>query len=186
VLLALSRGAGLPGLAAMPARWERGGLTFHRPLLRVPGADIRAWLTSQGATWVEDPTNTDPRYTRNRIRAQLLPALEAAFPQFRETFARSASHAAQAQVLLAEVAADDLAVVGLPPALQPLQALSRARQANVLRHWLRSACQTTPSAAQLNELLAQVAGCTTRGHRIRLKVGAGFVERLGERLQYLP
>lgn len=186
VLLALSRGAGLPGLAAMPARWARGELTFHRPLLRVPGVEIRTWLAAQGATWVEDPTNTDPRYTRNRIRAQLLPALETAFPQFRETFARSATHAAQAQALLAEVAADDLAVVGLPPALQPLQALSRARQANVLRHWLRSACQTTSSAAQLDELLAQVADCTTRGHHIRLKVGAGFVERVGERLQYLP
>lgn len=186
VLLALSRGAGLPGLAAMPARWMRGDLTFHRPLLRVPGAEVRAWLAACGQAWVEDPTNTDARYTRNRIRAQLLPALGEAFPQFRETFARSAAHAAQAQALLAEVAADDLTAVGSPPALKALQALSRARQANVLRHWLRSACHTTPSAAQLDELLAQVADCVTRGHRIRLKVGAGYVERLGDGLQYLP
>lgn len=186
VLLALSRGAGLPGLAAMPARWVRGNLTFHRPLLRVPGAEVRAWLNAQGAAWVDDPTNADPRYTRNRIRAQLLPALGEAFPQFRETFARSAGHAAQAQALLTEVAADDLEAVGSPPALLPLQALSRARQANVLRHWLRRTCQTTPSAAQLDELLAQVADCVTRGHHIRLKIGAGFVERAGEQLQYLP
>jgi tRNA(Ile)-lysidine synthase len=186
VLLALSRGAGLPGLAAMPARWERGGIAFYRPLLHVSGADVRAWLAARNEKWVEDPTNADVRYTRNRIRAQLLPALDVAFPAHRETFARSAAHAAQAQALLAEVAAEDLAATGSPPVLTALQTLSRGRQANLLRHWLRSACQTTPNAAQLDELLAQVADCTTRGHHIRLKVGAGFVERAGERLRYLP
>ncbi|PKO44853.1 MAG: tRNA lysidine(34) synthetase TilS [Betaproteobacteria bacterium HGW-Betaproteobacteria-3] len=186
VLLALSRGAGLPGLAAMPGKRVQGGLTLHRPLLRVRGADLRTWLTARQATWVEDPTNTDARYTRNRIRAHVLPTLDAAFPQFRETFARSAAHAAQAQALLAEVAAADLMAVGTPPTLKALQALSRARQANVLRHWLRSACQTTPSAAQLDELLDQIAACTTRGHGIRIKVGAGSVVREGDRIQYLP
>lgn len=186
ILLALSRGAGLPGLAAMPARRVQGGLTLHRPLLRVPGAEIRAWLTARQIAWVEDPTNTDLRYTRNRIRARLLPALDAAFAQFRETFARSAGHAAQAQALLVEVAADDLAAVGTPPVLKTLQALSRARQANVLRHWMRTACQTTPSAAQLDELLDQIAACTTRGHGIRIKVGAGFVVREDHQIRYLP
>jgi tRNA(Ile)-lysidine synthase len=100
ILLALSRGAGLPGLSAMPACWQRGGLTFHRPLLAVPGPAIRDWLIARGEAWVEDPSNADVRFTRNRIRARLLPAIEAAFPHFRETFARSAAHAAQAQAIL--------------------------------------------------------------------------------------
>jgi tRNA(Ile)-lysidine synthase len=54
----------------------------------------------------------------------------------------------------------------------------------VLRHWLRAAHAASASAAQLEELLQQVADCTTRGHRIRIKVGRGFVERQGERLHY--
>lgn len=182
LLLALSRGAGVAGLAAMPARWERGGVCWHRPLLRVPGAQVREWLRAQGQCWVEDPSNADQRFTRNRIRAQLLPALEAAFPSFRDTFARSAAHAAQASELLQEMAQQDLLQVGTPPQLAPLRALSRARQANVLRHWLRAAHATTPTAAQLAELLDQLAACTTRGHRIHLKVGRGFVVRLGPRL----
>lgn len=182
LLLALSRGAGVAGLAAMPAQWQRLGLTWLRPLLQVEGAALRAWLVAREQGWIEDPTNTDQRFTRNRIRAQLLPQLQAAFPQFRDTFARSSRHCAQAAELLQEVAEADLALVGNPPRIAALQALSRARQGNVLRHWLRVAHATTPAAAQLEALLRQVAACTTRGHQIHLKLGRGFVVRTGELL----
>lgn len=183
LLLALSRGAGLRGLSAMPAQWTRDGLNFYRPLLRVSAADIRAWLAERGASFVEDPTNTDQRFTRNRIRAQLLPALESVFPQFRDTLARSAAHAAQAQGLLDELAVADLQSVcraddGLP-VVKALQVLGAARLANALRHWLASAYGVIPSAAQLAELQQQIAACTTRGHRIHIKVAQGFVERRG-------
>ncbi len=186
LLLALSRGAGLPGLASMPARFERHGMRFLRPLLEVPRPALRSWLQAQGIAWIEDPTNSDAQRTRNRIRGEVLPALQAAFPAFRETFARSAQHAAQAQLLLAELAQQDLARMEGEPRIDALQALSRARQANVLRHWLRTAHGTAPTAAQVDELLDQLADCTTRGHGIRLKVAAGFVLRDGPRLRYEP
>jgi tRNA(Ile)-lysidine synthase len=165
--------------------WQRAGLAWHRPLLRVPGRAVRDWLRAQGEGWMEDPTNTDERYTRNRIRARLLPALEATFPQFRDTFARSSLHAAQAQELLREIAEQDLAGAGLPPRIDALRALSTARQANALRHWLRGTHHTTPEAAQLAELQRQLAACATRGHRIRIKVGRGFVLRQGEWLGFI-
>ena len=178
LLLALSRGAGLPGLACMPAVVERQGVTYHRPWLDVPGLALRETLTALGQAWVDDPTNADTRYTRNRIRAELLPVLEAAFPSFRQTFARSAAHAAQAQTLLQELAAQDFELVGNPPAIQVLQQLSPARQSNVLRHWLALE-HSQASAAQLQALLVQVKACTTRGHHIDIKVGRGFVRRDG-------
>lgn len=184
LLLALSRGAGLPGLAAMPAHAKRNGLDIYRPLLTVPGAEVREWLAGRELPWIEDPTNTDARYTRNRIRSVLLPALAQAFPQFQSTFARSAGHAAQAQQLLSELGAQDLLAVGDPPRIAALQALSRARQANVLRHWLMRSHGCAPSAAQLDQLLDQLRACTTRGHRIHLKVAAGFAERRGDFLHW--
>ena len=177
LLIALSRGSGLPGLSGMPAQWGRLGLRWHRPWLQVPGAELREWLRQRGEAWVEDPSNQDERFTRNRIRARVLPALEAALPGFRDTFARSAAHVARAQELIDEVAAEDLARVGVPPQLALLQSLSRARQAEVLRRWLRQQHQTTPSTAQLGELLDQIEACRTRGHRLHLKVGAGHVVR---------
>ena len=186
LLLALSRGSGLPGLAAMPAAWQRDGVQYYRPLLQVSAGEIRRWLAAQtefgqgGVPFVEDPTNTDESFTRNRIRAKLLPALDAAFPQFRDTFARSSCHAAQAQLLLNEVAIDGLQKTGNPPNIKQLQQFSDARMGNVLRSWLKTTHQTTPSTAQLSQLIAQIKVCTTRGHQIHIKVGRGYVERQGE------
>lgn len=186
LLIALSRGSGLPGLAGMPARWQRLGLQWHRPWLQVAGADLREWLRLRGQTWVEDPSNQDHNFTRNRIRALVLPALEAALPGFRGTFARSMGHIAQSQQLLDALAEQDWQAVGTPPALTALQALPTARQAQVLRLWLKRMHATTPSTAQLRELQAQIADCTTRGHRLQLKVGAGMLERDGTSLRWRP
>lgn len=188
LLLALSRGAGLAGLSAMPLHWQRDGLDYYRPLLSVAGADIRQWLLAHGVPFVEDPTNQDEQFTRNRIRARLMPPLRAVFPHFLDTFARSAAHAAQAQQVLDEVAVHDMQAVarssdGLPR-IKGLQGLSRVRQANALRHWLKQSYHCIPSAAQLSELLDQLAACTTRGHRIHIKVGLGFVQRSSDVLTW--
>lgn len=186
LLLALSRGAGVPGLASMPAAWTRSGVHWHRPLLQVAGHDVRAWLAAQGVAWVEDPSNQDARYTRNRIRAQVLPALDVAFTGWRDTFARSARHCAAAQEALQELAEIDLQQTGTPPRIAVLQTLSAARRVNVLRHWLRACHHTTPSTAQMDALVPQIMACTTRGHRLHLKVGAGFVVRQGDALHWQP
>jgi tRNA(Ile)-lysidine synthase len=184
LLLALSRGAGLPGLSAMASEALRAGICYHRPFLQVASADIRSWLQAQGIGFVDDPSNSDQRFTRNRIRAQLMPVLQDCFAHFRDTFARSAAHAAQAQALLEEVAAQDLAFTGLPPRIKALQTLSPARQANVLRHWLKQQHGVAPSSAQMQALLHQIAACTTRGHSIDLKLAHGRCQRLGDGLHW--
>ena len=180
VLLALSRGAGLAGLSGMAPVWVREGITFHRPLLNVAAADIRAWLAVRALPFCEDPTNVDVRFTRNRIRHDVMPALLGAFPQALDTLARSARHAAQGQEILNEVGLEDwqgAAVDGVPQ-IKQLQLLGPSRQANALRVWLKTAYSVIPSQAQLAELQHQIGACRTRGHRIHIKVGTGFVERL--------
>ena len=184
LLLALSRGAGLAGLSAMPQHWQRDAIAYARPLLGVPGAELRAYLARHGAGFVEDPSNADLQFTRNRIRARLLPALDASFAQYRETFARSAEHAAQARQLLDEVAAEDLARIGGAPGIGALRRMTRPRQANLLRHWLKARHQAVPSSAQLGELLDQIAACSTRGHGIHIKLAQGFVKREGDALAW--
>ena len=184
LLLALSRGAGLPGLASMGESFERHGVRFGRPLLSVPASELRGWLQATDQAFVEDPSNLDPRFTRNRIRAQLMPAWARCFPGFLPLLARTARHAAQAQTLLDELADIDLTLTGEPPAIAALQSLSGARQANALRRWLRRTAQVAPSDAQLSELLAQIADCRTRGHHIRICLADGLLTRHGAQLLY--
>lgn len=184
LMLALSRGAGLPGLASMAPRFERHQMLFARPLLQLSGASLREYVGQRGVGFVEDPSNADQRFTRNRIRAVLMPAWERCFPGVRQRLIRSAGHAAQAQRLLEDLARIDLNTTGVPPRLQALQALSRDRQTNVLRHWLQVHAGASASEAQMSELLDQVAACRTRGHRIQIKVGLGFVQRRDDCLAY--
>ncbi len=185
LLLALSRGAGVAGLAGMPARFERFGVSFVRPLLGVGAQAIRDGLDAQGIAYISDPTNQNLGYTRNKIRHRLLPVLAEVFPQYRETFARSARNMALAQEALAQAAMQLIAAVGQPPKITALQAFPRASQGNLLRHWLKTDFGVTGSEAQMNELLDQIADCSHRGKGIRIKLATGFVERRGDVLAYL-
>lgn len=186
VLLALGRGAGVAGLAAMPLRFERHGAEFARPLLAVPGNALRAWLQEHKVPWIDDPSNADHRYTRNKLRHVLMPAVERVMPAFRTSFARSARLAAQADALLQELAQLDMQHVGNPPQIALLQRLSPERQANVLRHWLKGTYGAVGSESQLRALLHVLSACTTRGHQIHIKVGNGFVLREGPVLTWKP
>ena len=92
VLHHLLRGTGLKGLAGMPGRQSLGeGLVLLRPLLDVGREEVESWLRSLGQSWREDETNSRTRWTRNRIRHDLLPVLERDYnPQVREALLRVA------------------------------------------------------------------------------------------------
>ncbi|MBX5467034.1 MAG: tRNA lysidine(34) synthetase TilS [Firmicutes bacterium] len=71
VLMRLFTGTGLEGLGGMaPVRGP-----WVRPLLGVRREALRAYLKAQGIGWLEDPSNRDLRWLRNRIRYELLPWL---------------------------------------------------------------------------------------------------------------
>ena len=70
-VMRLGRRAGVDGLSAMPAMFDRHGMRWHRPLLNARRADLRAHLTRCGVTWVDDPSNEDDSFARVRIRKAL-------------------------------------------------------------------------------------------------------------------
>lgn len=75
VLMRVLRDAGARGLAALHASGE-----VLRPLLPFSRADITAYATERHVSWQDDPTNDSPRFLRNRVRRDLLPALVNADP----------------------------------------------------------------------------------------------------------
>ena len=75
VLFQLARGTGLRGLCGMPpVRELTGHIRLIRPMLGVTRARIEAYLKKQGQSYCTDATNEDEAYSRNYIRAQVLPA----------------------------------------------------------------------------------------------------------------
>ncbi|WP_178116685.1 tRNA lysidine(34) synthetase TilS [Pseudomonas sp. L-22-4S-12] len=146
LLFRLLRGAGVRGLAGMPARRALGRGQLLRPLLGVSRAELQAYAEQQGLRWVEDPSNADSRLARNFLRHEVLPPLARHWPQALQNLARSAAHLREAQDLLDELAVGDLAPARLAgefawlnlPALRlaALRELSPSRQRNALRHWL--------------------------------------------------
>ncbi len=154
LLLAL-RGAGVAGLAAMPAAQWRDGLCWARPWLRQPRAAIEAYIAQHRLAHIEDDSNSNPRFARNRLRLAVWPVLAQAFPQAEASLAQAATWAQEALALQREMAAADLQQVsdedmGLDVAA--VQTLSSARASNVLRAWLHD--QTgQPAPASLIERL---------------------------------
>jgi tRNA(Ile)-lysidine synthase len=74
VLIRMARGSGVSGLRAMARETDLGDVILARPLLDLPKARLVATLAAQGITFVDDPSNRDPRFTRARLRT-LMPEL---------------------------------------------------------------------------------------------------------------
>ncbi len=158
LLLQLLRGAGLPGLSAMPMCRPFAGGWHLRPLLAVAQRDLRKFREMNAVAAVDDPMNHDPRFDRSYLRRQVWPLIERRWPGAATALTRTAHHIAEAQELLDRSAAvmvqrlrdgDALSVSGL-------RALPQAEQINTLRHWLAAAQVTPPPAARLTEGLRQV------------------------------
>lgn len=112
VLHRLIRGTGLQGLRGIAA--ERGEIV--RPLLACSRADVLAHLAEIGQAYRDDASNADTRFTRNRIRHELLPLLRTFNPDVVSALARVAEHASEAHEIVTHAAKELLAKAELPRA----------------------------------------------------------------------
>ena len=189
VLLQLLRGSGPAGLSGMDAANTAASLlgndqlVMARPLLPVARTELEQYAAAHGVRWVDDESNSDPRYARNALRHQVMPVLAQAFPGFAQRFARSAAHAQSAQRLLTELATQDLAASldGDAVDVTRLRPMSLDRIYNMLRHWFATRGLSMPSTAWLAEMVTQLLearydaqllvthpDCHVRRHRDRL------------------
>jgi tRNA(Ile)-lysidine synthase len=105
VLINLLRGSGLAGVRGIPPRRGR----ILRPLIGERRATLRALLDRAGIGFRTDPSNEDPAYLRNRVRAEVLPLLEALRPGAVDRIGDFARLAAADEALLDELASAELA-----------------------------------------------------------------------------
>ncbi len=86
LLLHWLRGSGLSGLVGMSPRQQ----DIIRPLLEITRAEIVAYCQAHQITPLEDHSNTDPRFLRNRLRHEVLPLLQELNPGIQRTLLRNA------------------------------------------------------------------------------------------------
>lgn len=162
VLLALLRGAGVRGLAAMPGCRPLGSGVHLRPFLRIPGRLLRARALELGLDWIEDPANADAAYDRVYVRREILPVLRRRWPGAAATLARTASLAGDSIGIEDALAArDHVACRGRIDGTLDVTALMRLtpeRQRLLVRWWLRRRGMAVPPAPRLETLREQVAG----------------------------
>lgn len=160
LLLQLLRGAGIKGLAAMPAErvLDAGPIRLLRPLLAADRADLQAYAEAHGLRHVDDESNIDVGHARNFLRHRALPLIEQHFPAYRATLTRAARHFADGAELIEELARLDAAEAMVDGCLRvsALAVLSPARARNLLRHYLALHAWPVPSAAWLAQALEQL------------------------------
>ena len=150
LLLQLFRGAGVAGLAAMPAIAPFGLGRIARPLLDVPRADLVAYARARRLDWIEDPTNAQTAFGRNYLRHRVMPVIRERWPGVDAAIARSAAHMGDAQSLLTAMARADLDKLadGAGLSVAGLRALPWVRRKNVLRSFISRAGVDVPPTSQ--------------------------------------
>ena len=184
VLMRVLGGAGVRGLAAiLPVRGR-----VIRPLIEVRRQALREALSAEGIAWIEDPSNRDPRFLRNRIRHELLPLLAASYradvvPALAEV-ARMAREMAGALDRMAALALDRLGTVeadALTLGRTGLAALPPAVAAEVLRQAAARFGNRSPLRAWAHRGLRRVLAAPPPRRPFRL--GGVVVEVSGDRVR---
>lgn len=160
LLLQLFRGAGLRGLAAMPALAHFSQGHHWRPLLLYSRNELLTYANEHQLNWIEDSSNRDEHFDRNYIRHAIMPLLKKRWPNVHKTIARSAQHCSQANSLLDHLAKKDLQSIQAEEpfilSLKKLNGLHEEQLNNLLRYWLQQLNFSLPSQAQLEQIKQSV------------------------------
>ena len=186
LLIGLSRRAGIDGLSGMRKTWVQDGIRFSRPLLSIPRADLRRYLTRHGIAWVDDPSNDDTHYTRVKARralaalaplgitAQTLAAVSVNLEMARLALA---GQVAQVASLVTETEA---ATLSIPRAVyDPLPMEIKRRLLIAALRWTASASYPPRETALMavERAIAQTKDATLGGVRFRSKADVITVQR---------
>ena len=178
VLFRLARGTGVRGAAGMQAidrsAHSEGAVRGRlRPLLRLRRQAIVAYARARGLAWIEDDSNADPRFTRNYLRHEVMPALAHAFPGVVESLGRAADNFREADSLLVALAEIDRAQCE-PQAdgsidQACLLRLPDARVFNLLRALMGQTGLARPARGRLIEAVRQLR--VAAGRALHLPLG---------------
>jgi tRNA(Ile)-lysidine synthase len=185
VLLQIFRGSGLRGLAGMPEKMPFGSGILLRPLLNISKEMINAYALENELVWIEDPSNQSTIYDRNFLRQEIIPQLKQRWQSLDKTVARTATHCAEAEMLISKctqakfetVFDPDDATLNIPP----FRNYSNVEQRLILRHWFEHLNLKMPSQDFVQRILNEVVLARPDRHPVLHKKGITIC-RIGRKL----
>lgn len=158
LMLRLLSGAGVQGLSAMKMIDQREKITMWRPLLDLSREQICQWVRQLQIPYVNDPTNLDTHFDRAWCRQELWHILQSRFPKMQDALSRTSYLMQDADEILNEVLAQDLADCGHDRQLDlhKLKQLSKARQRQLLSVWMRGKSNYRPAYDMVERLQDEV------------------------------
>ncbi|MAZ88511.1 MAG: tRNA lysidine(34) synthetase TilS [Cellvibrionaceae bacterium] len=162
LMMRLMRGSGTRGMAGIQASRPLAQGILCRPLLSLEQEQLRQQAQAWQLRWIDDESNDSDAFDRNFLRLAVIPALKQRWPHLAQRAAQTAHWCREADQLVLEVAAEDLARV--QPRSERLGAsldwtvwrdLSDYRRGNLLRLWCESQRLDLPERVHLDELSTQ-------------------------------
>jgi tRNA(Ile)-lysidine synthase len=188
VLMNLMRGSGTSGLAGISAARRIACGWLVRPLLDVPGSALQDYANSHSLDYITDPSNLDQKYDRNYLRHEILPRLNARWPDAASRIRRSARLAREATALLCELAEIDRRAFADRSdrlSIAELGKLPKERQRNLLRYLILELGLPSPGAVHLEQIVEELVQAREDAQPLVAWSGAR-ARRYRDRLYLLP
>lgn len=189
ILLALKRGQGPKGLAAMGQVQALAQGKQLRPLLDISREQIEGYAKQQGLVHIEDESNQDDKYDRNFLRLEIIPRLKARWPSIATTASRSAALCAEQQATL-DLQVSERLPLWLTQAPYHTQSVfkldgfaeqSADWQALLLRGFIESQGFALPSKVQLKQIITQLLNAKDDA-KVHIRVGECEIRRFANQV----
>ncbi len=195
LFLNLLRGSGSAGLRGIAQNRPLGKTQVLRPLLDVSRDRLKEYAKQESIDWFDDPSNSDNRFDRNFLRQQVLPKVKTRWPGYLQSVRRVCYIQSETQQLLDEIGESDYRNCRLDAfrlCQKHLINLSRARQKNVIRYWLRDNQLKSLPTGRLDALIKQLDAdqqahpqIETSGYDIRIYNRQLFIVKNNEQADLL-
>ena len=157
LLLQLFRGAGIDGMAAMPSIKKFGLGEIARPFLELTRKTISGYAKMHQLSFVDDPSNLDPAFSRNYLRNNIMPLLQDKWPKVVSNLVRTSNICQESKTNLYALAKLDCpSLLGNTLDVSSILHLEPQRIANILRAWLHNNDVRPPSFNVLSRLINEV------------------------------
>ncbi|MEZ9710350.1 tRNA lysidine(34) synthetase TilS [Vibrio breoganii] len=184
MLLALKRGSGPKGLAAMGVKSVFGEAVLVRPFLSLKREALEDFAKQQNLDWVEDESNQDTQFDRNFLRHQVIPALSRRWPEIQANAVRSAQLCFEQEQLLDELLEQQYqSVLNADDSLntESLCGLSESIRNRLLRRWFAQSGLPMPGKKQLGLIYREVINASQDANP-KLIIGKVSVRRFQKSL----